>query len=91
MIAQLLLLAAALYLLCGLTFAIPFVWFGVGKIDPHATHGSWGFRVLIIPGTLFFWPSLASRWIKGIGVPPDERTPHREAARRASTSKSKTK
>ncbi len=63
MILEVLLLLLAIYLLCGLVFAIPFVWLGVGKTDPHAVHGSWGFRLLIIPGTMFFWPLLAARWV----------------------------
>ena len=83
MIAQFLLLAVVLYILCGLLFAIPFVFIGVGKIDPHAAHGTWGFRLLIVPGTIFLWPLLASRWIRRVGVPPEERNPHRDAARRA--------
>src|SRR6266540_18584 len=56
MIAEGLLIAAGIYLLCGLVFAIPFVLVGVAKIDPNAAHGSWGFRLLIIPGTMFLWP-----------------------------------
>lgn len=82
MIAQVLLLAGGFYLLCGLIFAIPFVWIGVGRIDPHAAHGSWGFRVLIIPGAMFFWPLLARRWMQGMHEPPEERNAHRYAARR---------
>jgi hypothetical protein len=81
MITQFLLLAVAFYLLCGLVFAIPFVFLGVGKIDPHAAHGSWGFRLLIIPGTIFLWPLLASRWLSGSHEPPEESNPHRVAAR----------
>ena len=82
MIVQALLLLAGIYLLSGLIFAIPFVLIGVGKIDPHAAHGSWGFRLLIIPGTMFFWPLLAHRWMKGIHEPPEERNSHRCAARK---------
>ena len=81
MIAEILLIAAGVYLLCGLVFAIPFVLVGAGKIDPHAAHGSWGFRVLIIPGTMFFWPLLARPWMKGVHEPPEENNPHRCAAR----------
>jgi hypothetical protein len=81
MIAEILLVAAGLYLLCGLIFAIPFVLAGVGKIDPHAARGSRGFRVLIIPGTMFFWPLLARRWMKGVHEPPEENNPHRCAAK----------
>ena len=48
MIAEILLITTAIYMLCGLVFAIPFVLVGAGKIDPHAKHGSWGFRLLIM-------------------------------------------
>jgi hypothetical protein len=82
MIAEILLSIAAIYLLCGFLFAVPFVLIGVGKIDPHASHGSWGFRVLIIPGTMFFWPLLAHRWLGGVRQPPEERNAHRWAARK---------
>jgi hypothetical protein len=80
MIAETLLIAAGIYLLCGLVFAVLFVLVGVRKIDPHAAHGSWGFRVLIIPGTTFLWPLLARRWMKGIHEPPEENNPHHCAA-----------
>lgn len=75
------LLALAAYLACGVLFAVPFVLFGVKRIDPHATHGSWGFRILILPGTIFLWPLLAQRWLSDAGEPPEERNAHRSAAR----------
>ncbi len=81
MIAETLLIAAGVYLLCGLVFAIPFVLIGVKQIDSHAAHGSWGFRVIIIPGTICLWPLLAKRWLKGVHEPPEENNPHRCAAR----------
>lgn len=81
MITEILLMGAGTYLLCGFLFAIPFVLTGVGKIDAQAAHGSWGFRVLIIPGTMFLWPWLARRWMKGVHEPPEEINPHRSAAR----------
>jgi len=77
MIAVIFLSLAGLYLLCGFIFAIPFVLIGVGKIDPHAAHGSWGFRILIFPGSTLLWPLLAKRWIQGIHQPPEERNAHR--------------
>ena len=77
------LLALAAYLACGFVFAVPFVLTGAKRIDPHAAHGSWGFRVLILPGTLFLWPLLAKRWLSGAVEPREERNAHRTAARKA--------
>jgi len=82
MIIEYLLIAAGIYLLGGVVFAIPFALVGAGRIDPHATHGSWGFRFLIIPGTILLWPLLLRRWIRGIHEPPEENNPHRRAARK---------
>jgi hypothetical protein len=81
MIAALFLILLAAYLACGLLFAVPFVLFGVKSIDPHALRGTWGFRLLIIPGTTALWPWLLSRWLKGIHEPPEECSPHRRAAK----------
>ena len=78
-VAYLLILISA-YVLGGLAFAVPFVLVGVGKIDPHAAHGSAGFRLLIFPGTVMLWPLLARRWLKGIHTPPEEKNAHRCAA-----------
>ena len=77
------LLSLAVYLACGFLFAVPFVLTGVKRIDPHAAHGSWGFRILIFPGTIFLWPLLAKRWLSGAGEPPEENSAHRNAAREA--------
>ena len=66
MIAAILLIVMGIYLLCGFIFSVPFVLVGVGKIDPSATHGTWGFRLLIMPGTILLWPLLAGRWFKGV-------------------------
>ena len=76
-----LLILGGLYAACGFLFAIPFVLKGVKLIDPHAAHGSWGFRLLIVPGTLALWPLLLRRWLKGISEPPEERNAHRQAAK----------
>jgi hypothetical protein len=82
MIAADFLILMGVYLVIGLAFAVPFVLVGVGKIDPHAAHGTWGFRLLIIPGTVFFWPLLALRWFRGLHEPPQERNAHRCAIRK---------
>jgi len=80
-IAAAFLILLGAYLACGLAFAIPFALAGVEKIDPHAAHGSWGFRVLVIPGTVAFWPLLLRRWVNGVKRPPEEHNAHRRAAR----------
>ena len=80
MIAAIFLIALGVYLACGLVVAIPFAYVGVKKIDPHAAHGSWGFRLLIIPGAMAFWPLLLNRWRNGIKEPPEQCDAHRRAA-----------
>jgi hypothetical protein len=80
MIAATFLILLAAYLSFGLVFAIPFVLVGVKRIDPHATRGSWGFRMLIVPGTMALWPLLLRRWVSGVRQPPEECNAHRRAA-----------
>jgi len=74
------LILLGIYPACGLVFAVPFALVGVKRIDPHAAQGSWGFRLLIIPGTMAFWPLLLLRWTKGIHKSPGEDNAHRRAA-----------
>jgi hypothetical protein len=45
-------------------FAIPFVWRGAGAVEPVAREGTWGFRLLILPGSATLWPYLLYRWWK---------------------------
>ncbi len=82
MIASALLVLLGAYLACGLVFAVPFALIGVKKIDSHAAHGSWGFRLLVIPGAMAFWPLLLGRWVTGVKEPPEECTAHRRASRK---------
>lgn len=81
MMAAAFLIVLGAYLAGGLVFALAFVCFGAGRIDPHATHGTWGFRLLIIPGAAALWPLLLSRWRRGTHEPPEPCDPHRCAAR----------
>ena len=64
------------YFTAGLVFAIPFVIFGVQRVDPAAHGWAVGFRILIIPGVTLFWPLLATRLLRGKRH-PTERTAHR--------------
>ena len=65
-IVYFILIMAAVYLFAGLMFAIPFVIKGVTKIDEGAKGSKWGFRIVIIPGTMVFWPLLLKRWLKAL-------------------------
>jgi hypothetical protein len=66
----------------GLAFAVPFVLRGVQRIDPLARDATVGFRLVIVPGVVIFWPLLAARWALGARRPPVEVNPHRLAAGR---------
>ncbi|NER78695.1 MAG: hypothetical protein F6K42_03780 [Leptolyngbya sp. SIO1D8] len=68
------------YLFAGLVFSIPFLLFGIQRLDPDA-RGWWriGFRIIIIPGLCVFWPLFAVRWVRGKRTPV-ERNAHRLAA-----------
>jgi hypothetical protein len=80
-LVNLLLIGFGIYLGLGFIFTLFFVTKGAGKIDPTAKAGTIGFRLLIIPGTMAFWPLLAKRWWQGATEPPEEKNPHRVAAR----------
>jgi len=63
-IVSIIFIIVAVYLVAGLVFAIPFVIKGVTKIDEGAIGSKWGFRIIIIPGTMVFWPLLLKKWMK---------------------------
>lgn len=68
----------------GLLFALPFVVFGVRRIDAGARHATVGFRLIIVPGSMALWPVLALRWLR----PASQRlesNAHRRAAALASS------
>ena len=64
MLIQILLILVAIYLVCGFLFMIPFTIKGVDVVDEGAHGSSIGFRIIIIPGIIVFWPVLLRKWIK---------------------------
>lgn len=60
---SIILIITAAYLTAGFIFAIPFVIKGVTQIDEGTAGSKWGFRIIIIPGTIVFWPLLLKKWI----------------------------
>jgi uncharacterized membrane protein YeiB len=69
--------ALSLYVLVGVVFAVAFVSVGVKRVDSQAVGAGVGFRILIFPGSVAFWPLLLRRWAKGNAEPPLERNPLR--------------
>ena len=67
----------AVYASLGLVFAVPFVFFGVQRLDSEAQGSGVGFRLLILPGVAALWPMFLYRLMRGIIEPPAEKNPHR--------------
>lgn len=61
-----LLIIIAAYLFAGTLFTIAFQLKGLSKIDEGVHGSSWGFRIIIIPGCIVFWPALLSKWRKAV-------------------------
>ena len=72
------------YVFAGLVFSVPFLIFGVQRIDPDAKGWNVGFRLILIPGLCVFWPLLATRWVRGKRK-PTERNAHRMATTQSPT------
>jgi hypothetical protein len=79
LIAWILVSVAGVYAVIGVAFAAFFVWRGVQRIDPAAVEGTVGFRLLVFPGAVAFWPVLMRR-VQERSMPPEERNAHRDAA-----------
>lgn len=68
------LLILALYLVAGILFAILFLIKGIEKTDPAAHGSGWGFKLIILPGTIVFWPVLLHKWIQSKHMQHDKAT-----------------
>ena len=71
----------AVYASLGLVFAVPFVSFGVQRLDSDAQGSGIGFRLLMLPGVAAFWPLFLDRWRRGVAEPTVENNPHRLSSR----------
>ena len=70
----------AAYFSFGALFAVAFVTIGVQRIDSQAKGSGLGFRLLIFPGAVAFWPLMLRRWVRGASDPAVEQNPHRRPA-----------
>jgi hypothetical protein len=60
---EVVLIIVLIYLLVGVLFVLPFLVKGITKVD-EGTHGATiGFKIIIIPGVVVFWPALLRKWI----------------------------
>ena len=50
--------------LIGTLFAVPFLSVGIGKIDLRARGTGLGFRLMVLPGVVAFWPVMLYRWLR---------------------------
>jgi hypothetical protein len=80
-VAKAIVYTLAVYASLGLMFAAPFIWFGVQRLDSEAQGSGIGFRLLILPGVVAFWPMFLYRWTRGIAEPPVEKNPHRSSSK----------
>jgi Na+-driven multidrug efflux pump len=63
---EILLIIAAVYLLMGVLFVIPFLMKGLKKVDEGAHGSTVGFKIIIIPGVIVLWPMLLSKWMTNL-------------------------
>ena len=61
---EVILIIVLIYLLMGVLFVIPFLMKGLAKVDEGAHGGTIGFKIIIIPGVIVFWPLLLKKWRK---------------------------
>ncbi len=67
------------YALMGFLFSLYFIKVGVERVDEMARHSSWGFRLIIWPGAVLFWPYLWWRCMKHPDI-MEENNAHRRKA-----------
>jgi hypothetical protein len=72
MIINLILWSVALYLCFGFVFALVFILKGLRVVDVGAHDSSVGFKIIIIPGTMVFWPVLLKKWIEASKIQPHD-------------------
>lgn len=57
------LILGSVYLVMGMIFAIFFLNMGIEKMDTAAHGSGFGFRMIILPGTIALWPVLLKKWM----------------------------
>lgn len=73
-LAKVLAVALECYVAAGLVFAVVFAWRGAGAVDPNANGATFGFRLLIVPGSVALWPWMLAKWRRAAGAGPSGAT-----------------
>ena len=68
-LADALLRVTGLYAAIGVLAGVPFVIWGIGRVDHAAKGAPWAFRVLVLPGVIAMWPLMVRRWWASRGAP----------------------
>jgi len=63
---EIFLIIAAIYLVVGVLFVIPFLMKGLTKVDAGAHGSTIGFKIIILPGVIVLWPVLLKKWMKNL-------------------------
>lgn len=79
-LANAIILILSAYLGVGVIVGILTVFFASSRLDPSAAAGTFGFRMMILPGAVALWPILLRRLLVGANHPPTEVSAHRLAA-----------
>jgi hypothetical protein len=69
MIIDLIFTIVGIYLICGFLFALAFVFKGARVIDEGAKDSTLGFKIIIIPASMVFWPLLLVKWVRASKKP----------------------
>lgn len=51
-----------IYLAVGVIFAMIVIIKGISSLDPAAKGSGWGFKLIIFPGMVAFWPIMWRKW-----------------------------
>jgi len=63
---KIILMIVFVYLALGVLFVISFLIKGITKVDEGAYGSTIGFKIIIIPGVIVFWPVLLKKWMKNL-------------------------
>ena len=53
-----------IYLIIGILFSTVILIKGLSSLDPNTKSSGVGFKIIIIPGLIAFWPILWRKWMK---------------------------